>query len=139
MKRWTSAGIITYILKENQPLYLILHYAAGHWEFPKGTMEPGETKEETAHRELKEETGLTAIIDNNFEESIEYIYTSHDNVKWFKTVYFFVGQATDNSVQLSHEHIGFEWLPYEQALKKLTYDNGKALLTKAHQHIISHF
>lgn len=137
MENWYSAGIITYILENKQPLYLILHYTAGHWEFPKGTMDPGETKVQTAHRELKEETGLTAIIDNSFEESINYIYIDHKKEKWFKTVYFFVGQATNRHVELSHEHIGFEWLPYEQAIDKLTYENGKILLKKAHQHILS--
>lgn len=139
MKHWYSAGIITYIIEKNEPFYLILHYTAGHWEFPKGTMDPGETKEETAHRELKEETGLTVILDDNFEESIEYIYTDHKEEKWFKTVYFFVGKANDNTVELSHEHIGFKWLPYDEALEQLTYDNGKTLLKKAHKHILTTF
>lgn len=137
MKNWYSAGIITYIMENNEPLYLILHYTAGHWEFPKGTMDPGESKTETAHRELKEETGLTAVLDDNFEESIEYIYTDYNKEKWHKTVYFFIGKATNKAVQLSHEHIGFKWLPYEQALEQLTYENGKILLKKAHAHILS--
>jgi 8-oxo-dGTP pyrophosphatase MutT (NUDIX family) len=100
-------------------------------------MEQEETKEETAQRELEEETGLTAIIDENFEEAIQYIYTDHTIEKWLKTVYFFVGQATHKTVKLSHEHINYKWLPYNQALIQLTYDNGKRLLKKAHKHIIS--
>src|SRR5215475_13698738 len=112
MKHVYSAGIITYIIKHKEPLYLVLLYSAGHWEFPKGIMEEGETKQETALRELQEETGLTATLDDNFEESIQYIYTDHKKEKWFKTVYFFVGRATSKSVKLSREHIGFKWLPY---------------------------
>ena len=137
MKNYYSAGIITYTIENQDPLYLLLHYSAGHWEFPKGTMEEGESKQETALRELQEETGLTAIIDDNFEESIQYIYTDHHKVKWLKTVYFFVGIATSTDVTLSHEHIDFKWLPYKQALDQLTYENGKVLLKKAHHYIVS--
>lgn len=130
-----SAGIITYIIKNNTIFYLLLHYTAGHWEFPKGTMEPGETKQETAQRELYEETGLTASIDDNFEESIQYFFVTHDAQKVLKTVYFFTGKANTDVVTLSHEHIDFLWLPYEKALTQLTYDRSKPLLEKAHKHI----
>lgn len=137
MKHMYSAGIITYTIEDNAILYLLLHYTAGHWEFPKGTMEPGETKEETAIRELEEETGLTAIIDEDFEESINYPFMTHDKELVHKTVYFFTGRATSTEVKLSHEHIDYKWLPYKEALTQLTYANGKTLLKKAHKHIVS--
>ncbi|MFH1332713.1 MAG: NUDIX domain-containing protein, partial [archaeon] len=50
-----SAGVIVY----NNGEFLILQYTAGHWDFPKGHIEKGETERETALRELKEETGIT--------------------------------------------------------------------------------
>lgn len=132
-----SAGIITYLLQDETVLYLLLHYTAGHWEFPKGTMEKGETKQETALRELQEETGLTAIIDDGFYETISYTFITHDKQTVQKTVYFFTGRATTDTITLSHEHIDFKWLPYNEALAQLTYNNGKSLLKKAHKFIIS--
>ena len=138
MKQIYSAGIVTYVLRDNKPIYLLLHYQAGHWEFPKGTMEPGETKQETAMRELTEETGLIAILDDAFEESIQYIYTDYQGEKGLKTVTFFVGEATNTDVQLSHEHIDFAWLPYDQALDKITYERGREILKKAHLYICSY-
>lgn len=129
-----SAGIITYRNNNGQPEYLLLHYVAGHWDFPKGKMKPGETQEEAALRELKEETGLTATIDPGFLESISYQLTI-DNQTAQKEVYFFVGQATSSHVKLSHEHQNYAWMPYEQALKKLTYDNARELLKSAHLYI----
>jgi bis(5'-nucleosidyl)-tetraphosphatase len=137
MKHMYSAGIVTYIIQDNVIFYLLLHYTAGHWEFPKGTMEKGETKEDTAIRELEEETGLTAIIDEDFEESINYPFMTYDKEIVQKTVYFFTGRATSNKVKLSHEHSDYKWLPYKEALMQLTYANGKTLLKTAHKHIVS--
>lgn len=133
MKQQQSAGIIIYKKENSTILYLLLCYSAGHWDFPKGKMEAGETKQEAALRELKEETSLTAQIDDNFEETIQYIFM-YEGEKTTKTVYFFTGQATSTKVQLSHEHTDFAWLPYHDALKKLTYENAKDMLKTANQY-----
>lgn len=103
MKHLYSAGIITYIIRNNTILYLLLQYGAGHWDLPKGKIEKGETKQEAALRELMEETGLTAEIDNGFEETIYYIFTDYlpeeasaksgDKTLAEKTVYFFYGTS----------------------------------------------
>lgn len=129
MKQQHSAGIIVYKKEDDTILYLLLRYSAGHWDFPKGKIESGETKEEAALRELKEETNLRAQIDDNFEETIGYIFW-YDKQLTQKTVYFFTGQATSNDIQLSDEHTDFAWLPYKEALERLTYDNAKGLLKK---------
>ena|SRR6266404_8417109 len=133
MKHQYSAGIITYVRENDTILYLLLKYGAGHWDFPKGKIEPGETKQEAALRELKEETGLTAHIDEGFEENIRYIFT-YDKKLTQKTVYFFTGKATSTNVTLSHEHTDFTWLSFQDALKQLTFDNAKELLKSANKH-----
>jgi mutator protein MutT len=133
MKHQYSSGIIIYKKENNTILYLLLRYSAGHWDFPKGKIEAGETKEEAALRELKEETNLTAQIDDNFEESLQYIF-SYNRELTQKTVYFFTGQATSTEITLSHEHTDFTWLPYQDALAQLTYDNAKEVLKKANEH-----
>jgi bis(5'-nucleosidyl)-tetraphosphatase len=73
-----SAGIITYKTDNDHIEYLLLQYGAGHWDFPKGHIEAGETQQETAHRELQEETGLTAQLDDNFVESFTYMFRGHN-------------------------------------------------------------
>lgn len=145
MKQIHSAGIITYTIDNDRILYLLLRYGAGHWDLPKGKIEDGETKQEAALRELMEETGLTAEIDNDFEETINYIFTDYvseeasaksgDKQLAQKTVYFFAGQATNDQVKLSDEHTAFKWLSYKDALEQLTYDNARTLLKKANKYI----
>lgn len=135
MKQIKSAGIITYFIKDNKPLYLLLHHTAGHWDFPKGTMEPGETKEETAIRELYEETGLKADLDTAFEATSNYFYTHYTHGIIPKTVYYFVGQTDTQEVVLSHEHTDYVWLPYREALEKITHDRSKKILEEADNYI----
>ena len=129
MEKQTSAGIVVYRKRDNTVEYLILLYSKGHWDFPKGHLEAGETKEQAARRELKEETNLTADIASGFEESFSYRFMENGQLVE-KTVYYFVGQAHDDTVTLSHEHTDFKWLKPNAALKQLTYQNAKDLLKK---------
>jgi len=138
MKQMYSAGIVTYFQDNDQPLYLLLHYTAGHWDFPKGTMEAGETKPETALRELYEETGLTADLDTRFEADCSYTFLMYDKSIVQKTVYFFTGRTGNQNVTLSHEHTDYKWLSYKETLEQLTYDHSKNILKKAHKYIVSH-
>lgn len=134
MQRQFSAGLVLFRVDEatKEREYLLLHYVSGHWDFPKGKIEPGETKHQAAIRELMEETGLTAEILPGFEEQFTYWFRNYDGGEMLqKTVYFFIGRTDDRrEVVLSDEHIGFIWLPYEAALEKLTYANAQEMLKK---------
>ncbi len=134
MKREFSAGVVVFCMRNKTIEYLLLHYASGHWDFPKGHIEKGETKKETALRELKEEAGISAQLYEGFEDSFEYFFKNTKTYELInKTVYFFVGKTDTKQVTLSHEHIGYEWLEYNQALEKITYKNAQELLKKAHK------
>ncbi len=132
MQRLFSAGIIIFYERAGKREYLLLHYAAGHWDLPKGKIEKGETKEQAALRELEEETGLAARILPGFEQTFGYWFKGYQEGELtHKTVYFFIGRTNKKKVALSHEHIGYTWLPYKQALKQLTYKNARETLQKA--------
>ena len=116
--------------------YLLLHYGEGHWDFPKGNQEKNETEEQTAAREIKEETGIEDIeFVEGFKETVKYFYKK-DEETVFKEVAFFLAQSATEHVTLSKEHIGYAWLSYEHANKKLTFNNAKELLMKANQFLI---
>lgn len=134
MKKEESAGIIIFHDKK----YLLLNYPKTtrapkeYWGLVKGHVEKGETAEEAAKREVKEETGIVAGIIDGFMEKITYHFRFNGELIE-KSVIFFVGLSETDKVVLSHEHKGFGWFEFEEAVKKLSYDNDKDVLRKAHE------
>jgi bis(5'-nucleosidyl)-tetraphosphatase len=136
MKFEQSAGVVLYkIAASQEPEYLVLHYVPGHWDFPKGKIEAGETLVQTALRETKEETGLDATIDDAFQQKISYFFKDRSGQLVNKEVIFFVGTTTGTDVTLSREHVGYQWLTLDAALNQLTFQNAKQLLRLADQYI----
>ena len=143
MPKEKSAGAVVFRKEGNEIYYLLLHYQPGHWDFPKGHIEAGEREEETVKREVAEETGIKDIvIVKGFRERIKYsfrnTYDGKKNAPWiFKIVTFYLAETATKDVKISFEHKGFKWLPYQGAIKQLTFKNAKNILTKAHDCIIS--
>lgn len=123
-----SAGAV--IVKDGK--YLLLHYRAGHWDFAKGHVEKGETPKEAALREIKEETGLDAVLLDGFEDKFKFFF-KRDGKLTQKEVILYVAKVQSDQVTISHEHIGFAWLPIDEALVKVTFKSGREVLNKAHQ------
>ena len=135
-----SAGAVIFRRENSKIFYLLLHYpGASHraekdyWDFPKGHIERGEKIEETVKREVFEETGLKDIeILPGFKETINYFF-KFEGKNILKFVTFFLAQTKEKDVKISFEHIGYEWLPYEEAIKRLTFQNSREVLKKAHE------
>lgn len=126
-----SAGAIVFRRQSGQNLYLILHYEEGHWGYPKGHIENKETIEETARREIREETGLTDIrFIGGFKELTKYFFFL-EGQRIFKTVIFLLAETPTEEIHLSFEHVGFKWLPYREALEQITFKDEKTMLEKA--------
>jgi tRNA nucleotidyltransferase (CCA-adding enzyme) len=126
MRKLKSAGVIVYAGKR----YLLLRHLEGHWSFPKGLIKKGETTEQAALRELKEETGISVKLIDGFKEKIDYTFLEGE-IPVHKEVTYFLGEATQQKVKLSGEHKAFAWLEYDHALRKITYNTDKDLLKKA--------
>lgn len=131
MPKEKSCGAVIFRRLKDGIKYLLLHYQAGYWDFPKGHMEKNEKEEQTALREIKEETGIEDIeFADNFRETIKYYFKKGEETI-FKEVVFFLAQSATDEVELSKEHIGYAWVNYGHAMKKLAFDNAKELLSKA--------
>ncbi len=130
-----SAGVIIYRQLKTGREYLLLNYPGGHIDFPKGHLEKDETEREAAYRELKEETGLSDIIwMEGFREKIHYTYF-HAGEKMSKDVIFFLAKTMQKKITISFEHKGFLWLPYDEALAKVTFENARNMLQKAERYL----
>ncbi len=98
-----SSGIIPFRRGADGVEYLLLHSGMvrnpdAAWEFPKGSMEPGEEEPETARRELMEETGITAVtLLPDFRDKVEYMFRRRGQ-EIQKTVVFFLAEVSDWSV-----------------------------------------
>ena len=133
MGREASAGVV---LCRNAPRreYLLLDYGS-HWDFPKGHIEAGENPQTTALRELQEETGIRdARLIPGFTQSMRYFYRKAGE-GMTKVVIYFLAETPTGEVTLSHEHSGYAWLPYRDALKRLTFRNARDLLAKAEAYL----
>ena len=129
--REKSCGAVVFLKKEDKTLYLLLNYAAGHWDFVKGNVEPNENEKQTVVRELREETSITdAAFLEGFRESISYFYR-RQGLTVHKEVVFYLMESKTEKVELSFEHVGYIWLDYEHAMEKLTFKNSKDVLQKA--------
>ena len=133
----TSAGIVLFRREDSKNLFLLLHYPSGHWDFVKGKMEKGESIQQTAIRETKEETGITDVrFIDNFEEWIEYNFQYKGELV-HKKVVFFLAETKENKITISEEHLDFTWMDYTTAMEKTTFDNAKTVLTKAQELLIN--
>ncbi len=128
-----SSGAVVFRKEGEIRLYLLLNYTNGHWDFPKGNIEAGEKEEETTKREIEEETGIKDIaFVPNFKEKIKYFYR-REGQQVSKEVIYFLVETKASEIKISFEHIGFQWSPFEEALKKTSFSNSKAVLKKAEE------
>ena len=102
------------------------------WSLPKGTPDQGETIEQTALREVREETGLKVALEEPIG-SIQYWFKQPPGPTRFnKTVYFYLMSCHGGSVDdHDYEFDEVEWVPIEEARRKLTYANEVGILGSA--------
>ena len=124
-----SCGALVYRrFHGNTELLLIKHANGGHWSFPKGHVEEGETEIETALREIKEETDVDVIIDPTFREVVTYSPKKDTQ----KDVIYFIARATTFDYTPQEEEVSqVKWVEINRAQSCLTYDNDKQLVNKA--------
>lgn len=128
MKREFSAGGI--VFNNSGQVLLTKHSQNKHWSFPKGLIDPGQTSEEAALREVREEGGVEAEIIDKVGYS-KYVYT-FGGEKIFKVVTYFLMKYLSGDIA-NHDWEVEEagWFEPDQALKQLTFSQDKNLLRLA--------
>lgn len=131
MKTDFSCGVIPYRTIDGRRQFLLIQHKAGHWAFPKGHPEDGETHLQTARRELAEETGIDAVqIDATraFDESYRFTKRSGKQVR--KRVVYYVGEVgADQAVVLQQAEVSDHlWADAQATRDRMSFDEGRALL-----------
>lgn len=130
-----TSGAVVYRKNNGEIEYLLLESQnKGHfWGFPKGHVEGNETLEETAKREIKEETQLVLPIDTSF-----HVYTEYDlpNGNRKQMTLYTANLTQSEDIHLQAEEIkNCGWFNYADARERLTYDNLKQLLDQVNDHL----
>lgn len=104
------------------------------WQLPKGTVDAGESEEQAALREVREEAGIETELLGKIE-TVEYWYFGYQNgerVRFHKFVHFFLmkylsGDCGDHD----HEVAEARWVKIDEAIKMLAFKSEKAVVEKA--------
>lgn len=125
----SAVGIIPVYKQGDRFLFCLVKHADGHWGFPKGHKEEGESDEGAALRELREETGIGAVQmvpDKRYSE--QYFFESN-GTRYDKTVTYFLGlvqsKSTATPKEFKNEIRDMRWLPYEEMIRTLAFVEGK--------------
>ncbi len=117
-------------------VHILLARREEHWQLPKGLVEEGEKIEETAIREVKEETGINARIIKPLGK-INYWYY-REGKRIYKTVYFFLMEAISGDIKEHDSEMDeVRWFEMDEALEKIAYRNEKDILEKVKKELRS--
>lgn len=132
----TSAGGIVFSLDGGSPSLVVGlrrregDRRGGTWTLPKGTPDPGETLEETAIREVREETGLSVRILAPLP-SISYRFIQ-DGQRIDKTVHYWLMEPSGGDLaRHDHEFEQVRWISFDEALGLLTFETERSLVATA--------
>ncbi len=134
MKQDKSCGAV---IINNEQKYLVVgkeNFVIGKdsfWGFPKGHVEGEESEQETALREIKEETDLDVKFIPGFKEAIRYKINEEAITE--KEVVYFLARPLGDKVTISDELDEYKWLKFEEAYTILSRENLKEVLRKAHE------
>lgn len=123
-------GIVPIHRQQDGDRFLLIQHWAGHWGFPKGHAELGESAQIAAQREFEEETGIQDynIVATAFVESYQF---EREGKRFEKTVTYFPAFVQSDAVSCQEQEIqDYVWLPYDAALEKITFGQSKQLLTR---------
>lgn len=125
-----AAGGIIIDESTDSPRVLLVHRPRyDDWSFPKGKLDPGETVEEAALREVKEETGLKCRIIRKLAVAHYHYRTRHKGRLKPKAVHYFLMERLSRRIKVPGDEVNLaEWFELDQASQKLTYAQDKELL-----------
>jgi 8-oxo-dGTP pyrophosphatase MutT (NUDIX family) len=125
-----AAGGIVIDNETGTPRVLLVHRPSyDDWSFPKGKLDPGETVEEAALREVREETGLECRIIRKLA-TMRYAYRTRNKGRLRpKAVHYFLMERVSGDIQVPGDEVDrAEWFDFDEAARELSYEQDRKLL-----------
>ncbi|HEX3016331.1 MAG TPA: NUDIX domain-containing protein [Caproicibacter sp.] len=137
MKYEISCGAVVFTQQGGKTQYVIIKSTEGYYGFPKGHIESGESEEETALREIREETGLNVNIISGFRVVDEHPIPNKPDV--MKRIIYFLAEFNNQIIKYHKEELlGAYIMTYNEAMNAFQFDSSKRILEEADIHI-EHF
>ncbi len=128
-----SYGVVPVMKVEGEWRVFLIHQISRKgdrfWTFPKGHPEAGESEVETALRELREETGISAVkLAENHTFTNSYTFTAEE-AQIEKTVLYYLGYVTDEASTIQATEVAEAgWFAFMEAEAKLAHESNKKIL-----------
>jgi 8-oxo-dGTP pyrophosphatase MutT (NUDIX family) len=134
----TSAGGVVFRRAAEVTYFLLIRDPYENWGLPKGHVERGESPAETAVREVMEETGILELELRHPLETIDWFFREGPDLI-HKYCHFFLMETSAEATQPQLEEGITEcvWLPLDEALQTLTYDNARSVLEAAGRRVVA--
>lgn len=128
-----SAGGVLYKRESGKYKVCLVAKRQGRvWALPKGRLDEGETPDQTARREILEETGHRADIIDQLDEITYYFFLKESQTLYHKKVTFYLMKLIQENAQpRDQENDAVSWVDVGEAVKRLSYINEKKVLKKA--------
>jgi 8-oxo-dGTP pyrophosphatase MutT (NUDIX family) len=144
MEREFSAGGVLVKTIRGRPMVAAIRPGGkpeGVWALPKGNLDPGEKPDETAVREVREETGVHGHLVEKLGD-VKYTYTRRGGIRVFKIVSFYLlragrGRIGDIEERMRIEVAEARWLPLDDAPRLLAYGGEREMVQKARDRFAS--
>ena len=134
MKHEFSCGAVVYTVIGGSPQYVIIESRKGIHGFPKGHMEAGETKEQTALREIREEVGLEVTLIHGF--CTEDVHPIPNKPGVIKHITYFLAAYDNQTITPEKKELSSAGLcSYEEALRLLEFENSRRILREANEYL----
>ena len=128
----SAGGVVLRKGRDGDEVVLCGRRDPARWALPKGTPDPGETRAQTALREVREETGLDVEIVRRLDSIQYWFMRPSDGARCHKTVHYYLMSPTGGDTSRHDDEFDFvQWFPLAQAIETLTYPNEARIVEKS--------